>query len=271
MCPNSSLIRERGYMSWDLFKKIIGECKKFENDVDGLTFYLHWIGEPLLDSLLFERISYIKGHIKKSKISLNTNGSLLDEDKAKKLIDSGIDEITFSVDGTNSYSYDNIRKGLKYSIVENNINRYFELKEKYNKKIYTILQMVVYGENMNESDEFKRLWNNKADLVYIKSAHNFLDMNTSIKTKTLSSTQLYKCRQPYDFMLIYWNGDVGSCCWDYDNFAKVGNVRSNSLLEIYNNKKFRKIRHSMDNMNCKDIVPCYRCSQIYGEDIQCTR
>lgn len=268
MCPNKSIQRKKGYMSWDLFKKLVDECFSFEKKVEKLTFFLHKDGEPLLDPLLFDRIAYIKNKLKNSKVGINSNAALLTEEKAWKLIDSGIDQITFSVDGTTPASYEKIRRGLKYSTVESNINRFYEIKEKQNIYIYTMLQMVVDKNNENEIEDFKTKWKNKADLVYIKPMHNFLDMNTSIKTKSLSNKQLYKCQQPFDYMLIYWNGDVGLCCWDYDNFAKLGNVQSDNILKIYNNKNYMKIRDAMEKMDCIDITPCNRCSQIYGEDMK---
>ncbi len=79
------------------------------------------------------------------------------------------------------------------------------------------------------------------------------------------------CDQPFKTMLIYRNGDVGLCCWDYDNFANLGNVTEDSMVDVYNNEKFRTIRAAMVKMDCGDIIPCNRCSQIYGQDMRSTR
>ena len=252
-------------MSWELFKKIIDECESFEGD--GLRIFLLLDGEPLMDHLLFQRIEYIKKKLHNSTIHFNTNAMLLDEDKARRILKSGIDSITFSVDGASRETYEKIRVGLKYDIVKRNVERFFELERNIPNRIKVTMQMVVCEDNKYEIEEYKRLWQGKADVVYFKAMHSFLDMETTIKTKQLEKRQLGFCKQPYDFMLIYWNGDVALCCWDYDSLAKLGNIRENSLIDVYNNERFKMIRSSMSRMDCSKISPCKKCARIYGKDV----
>jgi MoaA/NifB/PqqE/SkfB family radical SAM enzyme len=269
MCPNGGgrMTRQKGYMPLDLFKRIVDECVSFEKD--GLIIHLHLHGEPLFDPLLFERITYIKNILKKSRVSINTNGALLNEEKAQKLINSGIDEVIFSFNGTSEASYKKISQGINYQPVKDNVQHFHLLKRRMNANTFTILQMVTCEINQHEIDQFRQLWEGIAGSIFIKPMHNFLDMGTSTKTANLSKQQRHTCRQPFDFLVVYWNGDIGSCCWDYNNIAGIGNLKNDSLLGIYNtNKKLNKIRNSMNKMNCSKVAPCNRCSQIYGQDIQ---
>lgn len=264
MCPNGRglMSRPKGYMTWELFKKIVDECTKF----DKIQFYLDLHGEPLLGPMLHKRIRYIKDKIKISKVGINTNGELLDEKKSIELIESNIDRIIFSIDGASSYTYEEIRRTSKYSKIVENINRYFELRKNANKKPFTTLQMVVCDKNEHEIDKFKELWNGKADSIYIKPMHNFLDMGTSTRTKCLSNKQVRQCIQPYSILPVYWSGNAALCCWDYDNFVELGNLREDSVMSVFNNEQHNNIRDLMDKFDCKSIVPCNRCSQIYGND-----
>ena len=82
----------------------------------------------------------------------------------------------------------------------------------------------------------------------------------------LSETQLHRCIYPFNTMIIYSNGEVGLCCWDYDNEVKLGNIQKRSLLEVYNSEQFMKFRQAQIRMDCKDIELCSGCSQIYGRD-----
>jgi MoaA/NifB/PqqE/SkfB family radical SAM enzyme len=264
MCPHEKMNREKGYMSWKLFKKIIKECKALE--IKGLKFHLHKDGEPLMDVLLFKRIKYIKKNLPNSRIRFNSNAMLLDEKKAKQLLNSEVDEVVFSIDGASKETYESIRKGLKYDIVKRNLDRFFKLKKDSSNKMNIIMQMVVCEENKHEIKKYRNLWSEKA-LVFFKSMHNFMDMNTSIKTKKLSKKQLRLCKQPFNYMMISWNGDVGLCCWDYDNITNLGNIKKDNLIGVYNNDKFKTIRDSMKMMDCSKIIPCKECSQIYGHDM----
>lgn len=265
MCPHEKMRRGQGCMSWELFKKIVDECKVFEGE--GLQIFLHKDGEPLLDPLFFEKAKYIKANLCKSVVSFNSNAMLLDEGKSKELLGSGIDHVIFSVDGASREIYERIRVGLKHDIVKKNLDRFFELKKNSSSKIKATMQMAVCEDNKSEIEKYKEHWAKKADEVVFRSMHNFLDMGTSFKTKRLSKKQLFFCAQPFLLLMIYWNGDVGLCCWDYDNFCNIGNINNDSILNIYNNEYFKTIRTAMCKMRTKAIIPCNRCSQIYGQDM----
>lgn len=264
MCPHEKMKRERGHMPWYIFKKIVDECVQFEGS--GLRFVLHKDGEPLMDPLLFKRIDYIKKTLKKSTVHFNTNASLLNDRNVSKILNSPLDSITFSVDGASKRTYERIRKGLKYEIVTSNIESFFEKRKSTSKRPHVIMQMVVDKNNMHETTKYKDLWGNKADEVLFKSMHNFLVQKTSIHGNRLSEKQLRRCKMPFREMLFYWNGEVGLCCWDYDHFVALGNIKNESLLKIYNSSKFAEIRKAMRRKDCNKIKPCNICSQIYGMD-----
>ncbi|MBI4838812.1 MAG: radical SAM protein [Nitrospirae bacterium] len=264
LCPYLKMTRPKGYMPWHIFEKIVDECTQIEGG--GLKIILHKDGEPLMDPLLFKRIEHIKTRLKKSHIHFNSNAMLLNEEKADSILNSRLDSITFSVDGASKEIYENIRQGLKYETVEKNILHFLKRKKEMGKEIHVTLQMVINKDNLHEVDDYKKLWGDKADRIFIKKAHNFLVQKTSFQGGVLGEKQLSRCMQTFYLMLFYWNGDVALCCWDYDNLVGVGNIEKGSLLEIYNNEKLTKVRNAMINKNCKDIAPCNICSQIYGKD-----
>ena len=66
-------------------------------------------------------------------------------------------------------------------------------------------------------------------------------------------------------------GDAGLCCWDYDHLIPPGNVRDDTLLDLYNGAAFAAVRGAMIRRACSDLRPCNTCSRIYGLDdpLQC--
>ena len=78
-----------------------------------------FFGEPLVDKELGTRIKAAKGL--GLKVSTFSNGSLLTEDKARMLIESGLDELKFSIDSHRPEVYEQIRKGLKFQNVLENV------------------------------------------------------------------------------------------------------------------------------------------------------
>ena len=92
-CPNQESSREKGYMKFDLFQKIIDDASQI--GVMGIDLYL--VGESLLHPQIVEMISYIKS--KDLRVNLVTNGMPLNIEKIKAILHSGLkstDTITFS-------------------------------------------------------------------------------------------------------------------------------------------------------------------------------
>lgn len=265
MCPNDQMKRERGIMDWTLFVKIVRDCK--ELDLENTTIYLHKEGEPLIDSRIFNRVRYIKKELPNLKeVVLNTNAMLLNEENTIQLLHSGLDKVFFSVDGAREESYQKLRLGLDYKTVIDNLIRFFELKKQYHSNIHTVMQMLVYHENINEVHDYKKQWEDFADEIFIKKMHNYLDAGMSDMTQVKSDKQIHVCQEPFENMIIYWNGDVGICCWDYDSFANVGNVRDKSIVEVFNNSSYEIIRTKLSNYKANKLEPCSRCLRIFGQD-----
>lgn len=264
MCPHDKMTRPRGQMPWALFTKIIDECATFEGR--GLRIFLHKDGEPLLDPLLFDRIRYVKQKLGRSRVHFNTNASLLDAAKAEQILQSPLDSMVLSVDGASPETYGKIRVGLQYEIVKANIEQFFEKKRARPSQLEVIMQMVVGRENHHEVKRYRELWEGRADRIVFKPMHNFLVQGTALHGGAAGNVQRQRCSMPFHVMLIYANGDVGLCCWDFDNIARLGNVRESDLLAVYNQPGFAAIRRAMRAGDCAMVRPCNMCSQIYGQD-----
>jgi MoaA/NifB/PqqE/SkfB family radical SAM enzyme len=98
MCPRDYFTLPKKDMPLDMFKKIVSRLR----DVKLLTL-TGW-GEPMMHPQLFEMISYSKaqGH----SVKLTTNGTLLASDFRHKVITSGLDEISISLESVNRLSED---------------------------------------------------------------------------------------------------------------------------------------------------------------------
>lgn len=285
MCPHRTLKRKQGIMSWKLFTKIILDFKKLDIKLT-TRFWLHHLGEPLLDPLLVDKIKFIKKEIKNANVVFSTNGSLLTKEKSEEIIKAGLDEMVISLDSLTPSIYYNMR-GLKLEVSLKNVDDLLEARERLNSKLGITMQMVVNKENEHEEKAFREKWDfpltstlkedhsgtyyqiGKKDIrVVIKPMHSFLTEGTSVMTDNLLDKQLLPCIQPFLYMIIYWNGDLGLCCWDADKYIKdLGNIKNQSLLEAFNNAKFKEIRKRMLEANCKDLYPCNQCSQIFGNDM----
>ena len=268
MCPHPKMTRPKGTMSWEFFCLIIDQCKQL--DLCNLKLFLHKEGEPLLDSLLFKRIHHARNELKKIKeLSINTNGHLMSSNIAEKIVNSELDKIYISIDGNSKYTYNKIRKFLDFDVVTSNVENLIKLKKISGSKIKIIIQMLVNDINKHEVFEFKSRWADQADEIYIKATHSYLDGNLSIFKNNNTFEQKHACFDPFNVIVVFWNGDCGVCCWDYDNLLKTDNTSKSTILEIFNGKEFDKIRAAHLGKRCIDTIPCNRCLRIFGDDKIC--
>ncbi len=68
------------------------------------------------------------------------------------------------------------------------------------------------------------------------------------------------CPAPYDQFVVQWNGDVVSCCTDYEGRTKTANVFASSIEEVWRSDTLRKRREDMLAGRLLDV--CARCEGV---------
>lgn len=116
---------DEGDMDIEIFKRLIPV-------LSGLDYInLNGIGEPLLNNNIFEFISIAKSHMKPSgEAGFTTNGILLNEKTAERIINEGLDKIVISLDSANPEHLSKIRKGASFQVIDKNIDSFNRAKEK---------------------------------------------------------------------------------------------------------------------------------------------
>ena len=149
-------------MDMMLYKKIIDNCNSLNIKRVNLSFF----GEPFLDKGIVEKIKYAK--TKGMYVGFYSNGSLLNRDLAKKIVESKLDGITISFDGYSKETYEKIRKNLKFENVKRNILNLLVFRDKFGSKNPKIaLVLVELDENKGEIRQFYNEWSKKVDSINI--------------------------------------------------------------------------------------------------------
>lgn len=259
MCPNKELAAsKKGLMSLALFRKIIDECHPFVNDV-----YLHHRGEPLLNPELFDMISYAGQ--KGLKTRFHTNGTLLDEEKASKLLEAGPHLVSFSFDGFTKESYENIRTGAVFEKTLENIMRFAALRRaKGLKKPYIVIEKIRFQRPAatalrEQAAETARLLR-EAGIDEIIEKEEYVWARESAPEKT-SSVRGSICTFPWYAMVICADGTVTPCPQDYDAHLRLDNVNAATLLEIWNGEAYRNFRHTLAS-DLLSLPLCRNCDRL---------
>lgn len=255
MCPQSTMKRQLGAMEDSLYRRIIEQCQPLA------TVWTFMMGEPLMDKNLPQRIIHAK-NVGIKRMGVFTNASLLELDLADRLLDSGLDHITISFDALTEQTFKEIRPGLNFRQVTKNIENLVKLRRKRKeKKPFIAIEFVKMQRNASEAEPFRKKWERIVDAVYISNTINWGGVN---QTKPPAQASYYKmrrpCYMPWRDMVLFVDGRVTLCCYDYEGSVILGDASKQSLKEIWTGTRLAEIRKMHLNGEFDKIPVCTNCN-----------
>ncbi len=263
----------RGMMDMNLYRKIIDDLKNWEGGkIKVLKLSLY--GEPFTNTNFIEMLKLAKKADIAERIETTTNASLITEDLAKGLVENGIDYIRVSIYGTTQENYKKTTGSPKADLSEiiNNLKYINQLKHDMGlERPFVAAKMLdTYSE---ENEEFIRLFSDVADEVYIDKPHNWVATDEKSFIGSLYGNEQRKaleadlqqtiskrvaCPMAFTTLAIRSDGEVSPCCVDWTGGTNLGNIKDESLENIWNGDvmyEFRKMqlegrRH--ENPSCKN-------------------
>jgi len=266
MCPTGlkQITRPKGYMEWDVFTAIVDEMAPW---VKATT--LHIWGEPLMHKRIFDMIAYCRQKGLRAEIS--TNATLLDERKAKGLLDAGLNTIYLCLDGFRPETYEAIRVKADYEKTNGNIRRFLELKSQGGYvQPYVNLQIIQMEKTMPEVDEFVSAWSLPGvDNINVKpfdswggQVERINDLRADDPANFVPQ-QRYACPNLWYHVHIYWDGQIAMCDRDFNLAYDLGNVISpNGEVEVmknWNGPKMQELRRLHVTGQAHTVKPCDTC------------
>jgi len=261
MCPRKNMKRKIEFMDLDFFKKIVDQASWNNN------LWIHHFGDPLIHPKIIEMIKYVSGKGIKARISVNPN--LLTEEMCQKLIDSGLYTIMISLDGIDDKTYKFIRgKNADYKSAVKKINNLIKMKNEQGSKLKIVLHMVRMKINKDDSEKFKKLWNKKGvDEICIPNIDVFdaSDRKTvaqgdeELFSKKFKNRENNYCVEPWTGLVVNASGKVVPCCFDYDEKYVIGDLKKESLKEIWNNKRMGLLRKQVKDRVLSKNQLCRNC------------
>lgn len=252
-------------MDYKVFEKIVKDIKLFPEKLKVLRLYKE--GEPLLNKNLPDMIAYAKKMEVANSIDFTTNGSLLNPQKNLQLIKAGTDAINISVEGISSQRYWEI-SGVKIDFTEfvENIKHLYHNKEQCRILIKTNDINVkkeeeeefynIFGDICDEIaiEQVVPIWNN-VDISDIK-----VDFSSGIYNQEIKNVNI--CPYIFYSMAINSDGSVSSCFSDWEHLNIIGNVKEDSVYDIWNGKSLRNLRIAHLENNRSSYNVCADCKQL---------
>lgn len=256
MCTHPRMTRKKGTMTWETFEKVVREAV----DWGVPRLYLSGFGEAFIDKRLADKIRFAKD-LGAPWVGVLTNGSLLSDDVIERILSSGLDELSVSMDGFSPETFNRIRVGLDFEQVAGNVTRLLERRQGRRPKVQ--IQVVLLPENLHEKEQAKQLWGGRVDSLAFRQAQNWAGgMETDSKVftpHTVENNKLVPCRYLWTQLNVRDSGDVVMCCVDWDSEHIVGNVHEQSLRDIWRGFCLTRLRHLHLEGRSREEPLCEKC------------
>ncbi|HEV3412299.1 MAG TPA: SPASM domain-containing protein [Puia sp.] len=273
-CPSGlrAFTRPTGMLRADFFRETIDQLSA---ELLYLVFYFQ--GEPYLNPAFLDMVTYASS--KGIYTSTSTNAHYLNDQNARRTVESGLDRLIISIDGTTQDVYEQYRVGGRLDKVldgARNIVRW--KKELKSKTPFVFFQFLVVRPNEHQLDDIRRLAaETGVDEVRFKTAQVYdyrKDPNGLIPAQSKYSryrrlpngdyTPKNKldnhCWRLWHATVITWDGLVVPCCFDKDAQHPLGDLKGRPFKEVWHNPQYLQFRRQVLQSR-KNIDICANCSE----------
>ena len=238
-----------------------------------LTLYFQ--GEPYLHPQFTELVRI--ANEQRIYTATSSNAHFLNDENARKTVESGLNKLIISVDGLTQETYEKYRISGKLAKVEEGLENLSHWKKKLNKRSpHVIVQFIVMRHNEHQVNDVKK-WalDHGADELQLKTAQiydhqngsEFLPQNENFARYSLSGAAykiknklLDHCWRMWHSCVLTWDGNVVPCCFDKDAKYVMGNVADTSFNDIWNGHKYNTFRKQLFTRR-KSIDICQDCTE----------
>jgi radical SAM protein with 4Fe4S-binding SPASM domain len=277
-CPSGlrAFTRPTGMLQKDFFTETIDDVYK---ELLYLIFYFQ--GEPYLNPSFLDMVKYASD--KGIYTATSTNAHYLTDDAAKKTVESGLDRLIISIDGTTQDSYEQYRVGGNLEKVIAGAKNIVKWKKELKSKTpFVFFQFLVVKHNEHQIEDIKKLAKEiGVDEVRFKSAqvydyendpNNLIPINEKYSRYKRNADGSFKaknkfanrCWKLWHANVITWDGLVVPCCFDKDAMHRLGNLKNESFKNIWHNNNYKQFRGELMKSR-KNIDICANCSE--GESV----
>jgi len=284
MCPRTTMMTRKIEMTTkDLFLKIIDQIKPHQNndwvewenfvkkqyhilptDMSENHFFLyiipkviqlHGYGDPLLDPNIGEYVKILKQKGFQSYFSCNPANINLE--KTVEMFKNGLNYIKYSIETVDDDKHKQIRgPASNFTKSYEKILKLLDLKSK-NKYKTTIVITMIDLHQKGQEQEFEKLKEAFKGLdvyIYFKSEDQQWYRKDYHGTNSIHWSEV--CKHPWMSMTIKSNGEAAMCMEDFNNEIILGDANKESLYDIWNGEKYKKLRQGHLN-----LTPGIKCTE----------
>jgi MoaA/NifB/PqqE/SkfB family radical SAM enzyme len=276
MCPHSQASKTwpNGPIDERLFRAIVDQCRR--QPIKRICPYL--MADPLCDARILERIAYIRSALPDVEIEISTTAQTLRPGRQRDLLSAPITELRISSHGITAEDYRLLMPGVKYESAWADLHSFVDkwrAKQPYDLRIVSL-----YGLLPPEREQaVAEYWHAqgipldrwrvtsrgaRVDLNRFDAAHDPTDWPRARREPP------FACRFARDteWMHILSDGRVTLCCMDYYQEVIVGDLRHQSIEEVWTSPEFARARRKITGeIPTSDKFLCRRCEWYVSRSV----
>lgn len=254
-CPSGlrAFSRDTGNLRADFFRRTIDEVHR---DLICLIFYFQ--GEPYINPQFLDMVRYARERGLYTMTS--TNGHFLDDDNARRTVESGLDRLIISVDGATQEVYEQYRVGGRLETVLQGARNMVHWKRRLGARHpHIIFQFLVLRPNEHQIPDIYRLAAEiGVDEVILKSAqvYDYQQGNPIIPIQDRYARYRRQadgswapkhalgnhCWKLWHASVVTWDGLVAPCCFDKDAQHRLGDLKQTPFRTLWRGAAYRAFR-----------------------------
>lgn len=272
-CPSGlrAFSRDTGNLREDFFRRTVDDLHR---RLMCLIFYFQ--GEPYIHPKFLDMVHY--AHERGLYTMTSTNGHFLNDDNARRTVESGLDRLIISIDGTTQEVYEQYRIGGNLHNVLQGARNVVRWKRALGSRSpHVVFQFLVVKPNEHQIPDIYRLAREVgADAVQLKTAqvYDYQHGNALIPTQAryaryhqlpdgtwaLKHTLVNHCWKLWHACVVTWDGLVVPCCFDKDAQHRMGDLKKTPFRTLWQGEAYRAFRQAV--LRGRDQVDiCTNCTE----------
>jgi len=275
-CTNPFRLKEEnGTLEWEFFKSIVDQC--VEAGVTDVS--LHGSGEPTLYKSkdedgnvvrLHDAIAYCKEN--GLNVLINSNCFLLTKDEYEKIFKAGLDVLRVSFHGWDRQSYNKFMKNDGYDKVLADMQSIASWNEEWgtSTELHTTHLAYEYQDTPKDVqvEGYKAIVADVGSQGEVWAMHSWSGQMDSVhemyRIRKIDEKSRRSCGRPFAPSIeIRANGMVSICCFDLGNPYYVGDLKKQTLEEVYFGEDYNLVRDVHTYEKWEKIPICDGCDQLY--------
>ncbi len=256
---------ERGFLPFEIWEKIVEETSHWP----GVIMNFGTDGEPMLHPKMLDMLRLARKN-RIDPINITTNGTRMNSHFVDALIAENLaDVINISLDAMKPETYRYIRK-TELAPVLKNVHYLIERRNASKSSVKIQVNFIDQPEAHPELEEFKAYWTPRVDNVMIRTYYDATSVtgetggNITGRQSEFQSVDRWPCQMFWRRCNIGEDGTIRYCTDDWHNRTKLGDLRVQTIQEVWTGEDYNKFRH-LHQMRMTSKNPyCAKCTEWQG-------